>query len=112
MTNHDFESALDAISVAFSEDNYTLCIKLCSDALLDQNSLTEATKTTLLQFVINSSEKLLNRSTAPQGMTDTRCSFCDKQPPSVRLGAGPSAFICNECVELFSEALKQPIPAG
>ncbi len=34
------------------------------------------------------------------------CSFCDKQPPEVRLGAGHSAFICNECVDLFTEIFR------
>ena len=28
-----------------------------------------------------------------------QCSFCGQKPPRVRLGAGPNAFICNECVE-------------
>ncbi len=34
------------------------------------------------------------------------CSFCDKEEPDVRLGAGHSAFICNECVELFTEIFR------
>jgi hypothetical protein len=34
------------------------------------------------------------------------CSFCDKQAPEVRLGAGHSAFICNECVDLFTEVFR------
>ena len=35
------------------------------------------------------------------------CSFCDKQAPVVMLGAGHSAFICNECVELFTEIFQK-----
>jgi len=35
------------------------------------------------------------------------CSFCGKAPPDVRLGAGPSVFICNECVSLFSEIFER-----
>lgn len=27
------------------------------------------------------------------------CSFCNKAEPEVRLAAGPTAFICNECVK-------------
>jgi ClpX C4-type zinc finger len=34
------------------------------------------------------------------------CSFCGQSPPKVKLGAGPDAFICNECVETFSEIFK------
>jgi ClpX C4-type zinc finger len=30
------------------------------------------------------------------------CSFCGKGPPSVELGAGPDAYICNECVQVFA----------
>jgi RNA polymerase-binding transcription factor DksA len=35
------------------------------------------------------------------------CSFCGKAPPDVRLGAGPDAFICNECVSIFSEIFEK-----
>jgi hypothetical protein len=37
---------------------------------------------------------------------DPACSFCGRKPPEVRLGAGPSAFICNECVGIFTEVFK------
>jgi hypothetical protein len=36
---------------------------------------------------------------------DVACSFCGKTSPEVRLGAGPSVFICNECVGVFSHVL-------
>jgi ribosomal protein L37AE/L43A len=38
----------------------------------------------------------------------TRCSFCGKDESQVRLGAGPHAFICNECVDLFAEHFHKP----
>jgi hypothetical protein len=107
----DFESTLEEISVAYDTNEYTLCIKLCSDALFEQNALTGTAKVALLQFITNCSQKLLGGE--PQrGSDDPTCSFCGRQPPSVRLGAGSSAFICNECVELFSEALKRPVDAS
>ncbi len=32
------------------------------------------------------------------------CSFCGRKAPEVKLGAGPDdVFICNECVDLFTE---------
>ena len=37
---------------------------------------------------------------------DPTCSFCGRKPPEVRLGAGPNAFICNECVATFAEVFK------
>ena len=109
--NYDFESAVDSISTAYDKGEYILCMKLCSEVLVDQKALPEATKASLLQFIFNSSRKLLDLQTPQQGEDNPVCSFCGRQPPSVRLGAGPSAFICNECVELFSEALKQPSAA-
>jgi ClpX C4-type zinc finger len=35
------------------------------------------------------------------------CSFCGKAPPEIKLGAGPSAFICNECVAIFSNIFNE-----
>lgn len=32
------------------------------------------------------------------------CSFCGRSGSETRLGAGPHAFICIGCVELFNEA--------
>jgi ClpX C4-type zinc finger len=107
MTN-DFVSTLDSISVAYGKSDYAVCIKLCSDALADQKTLAEDTKATLLQFIANCSQKLLDDDTSTPDTPDPACSFRGRHPPSVRLGAGPSVFICNECVDLFSDALKEP----
>ena len=35
--------------------------------------------------------------------TEIACSFCGKKRPEVQIGAGADAFICNECVDLFTE---------
>jgi len=38
----------------------------------------------------------------------TRCSFCGKDQSGVRrLVAGPGVYICNLCIELCNEVLKQ-----
>jgi hypothetical protein len=101
-----FRSTLDKISAAYDQNNYTLCMQLCSDALKDYTPILNGSmKLTLSQFIDECSEKLSDHSSAAQ-ITDPSCSFCGKKPPSVRLGAGPSAFICNECVALFSQSLK------
>ncbi|MDQ7247296.1 ClpX C4-type zinc finger protein [Dongia sedimenti] len=34
--------------------------------------------------------------------SEKRCSFCNKDDSQVRLGAGASAYICEECVQMFS----------
>ena len=43
---------------------------------------------------------------------DARCSFCGKSKDQVgRLVAGPGVFICDECVRLCNEVIKeQPSP--
>ncbi len=39
---------------------------------------------------------------------EVRCSFCGKDATQVkRIIAGPDAYICNECVDLCSEIIKQ-----
>jgi hypothetical protein len=35
-----------------------------------------------------------------------QCSFCGRSGRDVRLGAGSSAFICFDCVELFGDILR------
>ena len=37
------------------------------------------------------------------GNKENECSFCGRMSPDVRLGAAPSAFICEGCVATFSE---------
>jgi len=44
-------------------------------------------------------------ATAPEGNSIPSCSFCGRQPPAVKLGAGPSVFICNQCVDTFAKLL-------
>jgi RNA polymerase-binding transcription factor DksA len=40
--------------------------------------------------------------------SEPTCSFCGQKAPKVRLGAGPNAFICNECVNTFHEIFDKP----
>jgi hypothetical protein len=102
----DLGSTLDKISAAYDEGNYRLCMQLCSDAFVAyKTALSESAKLVLSQFIDRCSERLSDGGSTGHNV-EPSCSFCGKTPPSVRLGAGPSAFICNECVELFSGALK------
>ncbi len=104
--NTAFSSTIDEISVAYDQNKYALCIQLCSEALKNYTPiLNESMKLALSQFIDRCSEKLSDHSSTGQ-ISEPSCSFCGKGPPLVRLGAGPSAFICNECVELFSQSLK------
>ena len=42
----------------------------------------------------------------PIDVSKLECSFCGKNGKSVRLGAGPHAYICEECVAIFTEHFK------
>ena len=42
-----------------------------------------------------------------------RCSFCGKSQHEVRkLIAGPSVFICDECVELCNDIIREEMQEG
>ena len=41
------------------------------------------------------------------------CSFCGKSLHEVKkLIAGPSVFVCDECIELCNEIIRDELPAG
>ena len=44
----------------------------------------------------------------PEDRKQLRCSFCNKTQDQVRkLIAGPSVYICDECVEICSEIVEE-----
>lgn len=44
---------------------------------------------------------------------ETHCSFCGKVKTAVdRLVAGPTVYICNECIELCEDVLAEELEAG
>jgi hypothetical protein len=57
---------------------------------------------------IENALSLLIRASPPDGVSkiDPACSFCGKRRPEVQIGAGADAFICNECVDLFTEIFR------
>ena len=46
----------------------------------------------------------------PTGKTMYLCDFCGKAQHEVRLIAGPTVFICNECIELCNQILSGAVP--
>ena len=41
------------------------------------------------------------------------CSFCGKSQHEVKkLIAGPSVFVCDECIELCNEIIRDELPAN
>jgi hypothetical protein len=89
---HSYDQALDcAIVIRLMTNNDAnpnrraaalTCIQECAKLLLEPETATDA-----------------------QGNASPACSFCGQQPPAVKLGTGPSAFICNECVDTFAKLL-------
>ncbi len=59
----------------------------------------------LLLPAIDGLKKKRAAELAQNNHANMTCSFCGKAPPEVRLGAGASTYICNECVGKFSYLL-------
>lgn len=100
--------AVDRIAIDFHDEDYKNCVRKCA-ALLFENGqpLDDNVSKALYVFVRDCCDNLLTQPEVarPGG---ANCSFCDKAPPEVRLGAGRSAFICNECIIAFSQVLIDP----
>ncbi|MBN9890091.1 hypothetical protein I6N89_22555 [Pelagibaca abyssi] len=67
-----------------------------------------------LQFKLSKAEK--DRDDLKQRLEELRplrCSFCGKPQTEVKkIIAGPSAYICNECVSLCAEICNEGSPAA
>jgi len=51
------------------------------------------------------------RRRAPQELADIKCSFCGKtQQMTRKLVAGPGVYICDDCVELAVEIIRESYP--
>jgi ClpX C4-type zinc finger protein len=46
-----------------------------------------------------------NRKETQGKLPTPSCSFCGRSGSEVKLGAGPDAFICVDCVAIFHDAL-------
>ena len=56
-----------------------------------------------LSTLLKSIEELKSQeSKTPSTEASRSCSFCGRTEPEVKLAAGPSAFICNECVRTLA----------
>ena len=64
------------------------------------------TKLVLVRDFPHNSFEALNKSAMSNSVTSSsedRCSFCGLLKQKVDLGAGPSVFICKDCVKLFGD---------
>jgi len=103
--------AIDRVAIDYHNEDYEGCLRRCSALLFDdEQSLTERVKASLYVFMRECCAFLLERVANPPSSQQS-CSFCGRSPPEVRLGAGPSAFICDGCVDLFADHFEEAAPS-
>jgi hypothetical protein len=105
-----FLGSLSKLSQLNRDGNYHEAIKRGLLLYLLSHSDSDDTQDSMaLVYVQTAIEKLLQTLTekSPTDEPTRCCSFCGQSPPKVRLGAGPNAFICNECVDTFYEIFKK-----
>jgi hypothetical protein len=103
--------AIDRIAIDYANEDYEGCLRRCSSLLFnDEQSLTEQVKASLYVFMRECCAFLLACAASPPSSQQS-CSFCGMSPPEVRLGAGPSAFICDRCVDLFAHHFEDAAPS-
>ena len=92
MLTRDFDEALDCAIFA---------------RLLSRNDPNPSPTHAALTCIRECASELSGESTKTFHPTKpvAKCSFCGQEPPTVRLGAGPGVFICNECVSAFAKTM-------
>lgn len=102
--------AIDRAAIDYHNEDYERCLRRCSTLMVDNGqSLDERLKRSLYVFMRECCSMLLAHT--PSAPPDHQsCSFCGQSPPAVRLGAGPTAFICNECVDTFANVFADAPP--
>jgi hypothetical protein len=103
--NEADNAALSRLQDLYVEDKYFDCLTAACGLLTRAQSAGEpAFRNAVVEFIYQCASEL--RPVGDDRSAHRSCSFCGKAPPDVRLGAGPSALICNECVAAFSHVLK------
>ncbi len=104
-------NAIDRVAIDYHNEDYESCLRRCSALSFDgDRALDEPAKASLYVFMRECCGFLLKRVASPP--SDQRnCSFCGRSPPEVRLGAGPSAFICDRCVDVFARYFEEAAPS-
>jgi hypothetical protein len=103
--------AIDRAAIDYANEDYESCLRRCSALLFDgDQALDEPVKASLYVFMRECCGFLLERAASPPS-GQRICSFCGRSPPEVRLGAGPSAFICEQCVDVFAHYFTDAAPS-
>ena len=103
--------AIDRVAIDYHNEDYESCLRRCSSLLFSgEQSLTERVKASLYVFMRECCASLLD-GVAPPSSGQPTCSSCGRSRPGVRLGAGPAAFICDGCVDLFARRFAATTPS-
>jgi hypothetical protein len=112
--SNQFDSAGETIKAALSElaedyveaRYYECLVGACILFTRVKDDRNSPASTAAMEFMRQCIAHLIEGS---DGVDTTKknvsCSFCEKSPPEIRLGAGPAVFICNECVDVFHNIL-------
>ena len=101
------QAAFSHVQDLFVEERYQDSLIAASNLLARAGETAQTgVHRVLLEIIRQCADDLLSQ--AVDRKVDPSCSFCGRAPPAVRLGAGHSSFICNECVDVFSNVLNPP----
>lgn len=105
-----YESASAAWQEAMERNDYHSAIKAGIDAYFHYRAAGgEVLAKDALALVYMAIGQMLHLE--DPGIASAACSFCGRpRSEEVELGAGPNAYICAECVELFHQILKPTPP--
>jgi hypothetical protein len=110
-SSETLRDAIDHAAIDYHNEDYESCLRRCSSLLFDgDQALGEPVKASLYVFMRECCGFLLERVASPPS-GQRSCSFCGRSPPEVRLGAGPSAFICDGCVDVFENHFTEAAPS-
>lgn len=106
------QAAFARVQDLFLVDSFHDCL-IAASALLDRaKSVGEEGVYYVLGELIHECASRIAPSDEAR-VAEPACSFCGRTRPDVRLGAGPSAFICDSCVAAFASVFApQPPPAA
>ena len=103
------QAAFTRVQDLFLDDNFHNCLVAASELLERAKSAGQSSLYQVLGEIIrqcaNEIAPVLEAHAA-----DPACSFCGKSQPEVRMGAGPAAFICNECADAFAKIFEASPP--
>jgi hypothetical protein len=103
-TSND-QAAFARVQDLFLADSFHDCL-IAAGALLDRAKNTgQSGVYRVLGELIRECASLVAPSDEATNV-DPACSFCGRKPPEVKLGAGPKAFICDGCVDVFASLFK------